>query len=287
MSAERTKYTLYSAELYHNTGSGTIHKTLKNADFGNDPERIQNEINRIRMEQKLINLKYKNGKSGIMIAQPQKGIIHDNDVELILDKATASSTAMIGSSKSGKSTLAMYLYDKYYNTKKYISVLFCLNPQITVYKGYKDLIVSRGFDEKSTKLIKGMQYINTQCNNKYKFVVMMDDIIGAKYDRIVNELVLTYRNSNISSIFSLQYPKLLSPSNRANINNIFIFHFNTDECANSAIDLYLKDQFFKLGYKDKDSRLRFFREMTKDHGFIYVNPLHNTISFHRLSLISK
>jgi hypothetical protein len=316
-------FTVYSSEKYAQTGNGNVTCSIVSKDFNNDTDLIQKEISRRRAAQRITNDQYKANKSVdpykdsswskaiiikeegapliekvlikneeikeekkkeeiIQVAPPSRH--HSADVDLYLDKGTGNSSALIGSSKRGKSTLMMHLYNKYYNTKKFISILFCLNPQIALYKGHSDMLVSRGFNDYSSKLIKATQFINTHVNNKYKFLIMMDDIIGSKYDKIVNELVLTYRNSNISSMFSIQYPKILSPANRANVNNLFIFDFNTDECCHSAIELYLKDQFNKLGHTSKDDRLRFFKEMVKDHGFIYLNPMMNIMTFHRLSI---
>lgn len=282
-------FSIYSAEKYHEKGNGTMTTSIDPKEFDYDADKIYAEIQRIRSDQARKNKQFKDKlaraeKNPAPSAPPPISLTHLPDLELALDKGTGNSTALIGSSKRGKSTLMMYLYNKNYNTKKYISILFCLNPQIALYKGYKDLLVSRGFNEYSTKIIKATQFINVHTNNKYKFLIMLDDIIGAKYDKIVNELVLTYRNSNISSIFSLQYPKLLSTSNRANINNICIFDFNTDECCQAAIDLYLKDHFNRMGYITKEAKLMFFKEMVKDHGFIYINPMKNLISFHRLAI---
>ena len=113
---------------------------------------------------------------------------------------------------------------------------------------------------------------------------MLDDIIDVKFSALISNLILTYRNSNISSLISLQYPKLLNKSARANINNIILFNFNTDETIIDTIKLYLRNHFNKLGFKTFDEQLSLYKELTKNHGFIYLNTINNYISFHRLTI---
>lgn len=184
----------------------------------------------------------------------------------------------------GKSTLLMHLYDKYYSSKEFISILFSINPHINIYKDHKNLIQCNTFNKDTETLIKEQKYINVKCKNKYKFVNMLDDIIDVKFSALISNLILTYRNSNISSLISLQYPKLLNKSARANINNIILFNFNTDETIIDTIKLYLRNHFNKLGFKTFDEQLSLYKELTKNHGFIYLNTINNYISFHRLTI---
>ncbi len=221
-----------------------------------------------------------------LIKQLLEQIKYDPKVNLFLDPDTGNTCGIMGSSKRGKTKLIMRLFNQYYNHKKFITLLFCLNPQITDYSE-KEIIKTRGYNSECSKLIRSCQYVNVKTKNKYRFLIMMDDIIIAKHDPIVNELCLTYRNSDISTILSVQYPVNISAPNRANINNFFIFDFNTDTCCNSAIELYLKDHFIRMGLKTDNERLEFFKEVTKDHSFIYLSPANNIISFHRLKLSEK
>jgi len=288
---KRIYFTTYSAEMRVLRGRPTVTRYIDPKDFDYDIDKINAEIARVRQEQKQRNIEYKNRTKLETVVEmankvekyPVDRMVH-SDIELILDPKTGNSSVCIGSSKMGKSVLMMHLYNKYYNTKKWITMLFAQNPQIAMYRNYKDLLVSKGFNEYSAKLICSTQYINTKVNNKYKFMIMLDDIIHAKYNKVLSDLVLTYRNSNISSIACVQDAKILSPQHRANVNNVFIFNFNTVERCEAAISIYLKDYFIRMGYKTKETQLIFFKEMTRDHGFIYVNGLHGKISFHRLQI---
>lgn len=163
-------------------------------------------------------------------------------------------------------------------------MLFTMNPHIDIYKNHKNLIVCKTFNKETENVIKEQKYINMKTNNKYNFCNLLDDIIDVKYSALLNNLILTYRNSNISTIICLQYPKLINKSVRANINNVMLFNFNTDETCIDAINLFLKNHFNKMGYKTEDDKLKLYKELTKNHGFIYINTLHNHISFHKLNI---
>jgi len=209
-------------------------------------------------------------------------IKHLSGVKMKLDPKTGSTVVIYGSSKRGKSTLMMRLYDKYFKSNKIISTLFSDNPQLKVYKGNEDLIIGHGFSEESARYIQLQQFINTKTDNEYKFLELFDDIIDAKASGVINKLVLTYRNSNISMIMCLQYVFLLSKANRANINHTFVFGMNSGEDCESVIDVVLKSYFNDLGVIGLVNQLKFFREVTADHGFIYIDNIAATISFHRL-----
>lgn len=253
----------------------TIHKVIK--DKRNDREskgvkeiQITNEIS-----SSLLPVNTNNYNIQIM----------DNINNLRIDKNTGTTTCIFGSSKRGKSTLMMNIYDSFYsNNKDYISTLFSGSPQLKIYKGNKNLLISNGFVDKSTKYIKLLKYINMKTDNFYKFLILIDDIIDQKYSKVVNNMVLTYRNSNISMIMCLQYVYLLSKMNRANINNTIVFGSNNSEDERNNIETLLKPYFINLGFKTYIDQCNFYKYVTKDHGFIYIDNLKNTITFHRLNL---
>ena len=195
-------------------------------------------------------------------------------IKLNLDKNTGNSTVILGSSKAGKSTVLMYLYRKYYNDS--ISVLFSDNPQINLYKD-KNLIKSSFF---IPQIVKDFHRINRKTKNKYEFTVLLDDIVNEKENEMLRRLILSLRNSNISSIVSIQSPTLISKSNRSSINNLLFFRFNNDEMIEQVI------RFFLSSYipGKMDEKIKRYREMTANHQFIYLDPRENKISVHKISI---
>jgi len=289
---------LYDAERNITKGNGYYSKSFNRNKL--TEEEIEEQIKKYREDQKKKNFDYTQNrkkdneeKLKVMTGDKNKFEARINmqnlptiqtEVEIKFDSNTGNSILILGSSKMGKSTLLMHLYDKYFNNKNIVSVLFTMNQHINIYKDHKNLIVCGAFNRESENLIKEQKYINTKTDNKYSFCNMLDDIIDVRFSKLLNNLILTYRNSNISSIVSLQYPRLLNKSSRANVNNIILFNFNTDETCIDAIKLYLKSYFIKLGYKSENEQLALYKELTKNHGFVYINTVHNIISFHRLNI---
>lgn len=218
---------------------------------------------------------------------PSTGITYNlqSDINIFKD-GMPTTMGIFGASKAGKSTLMMQIYKQNYNKAKYISILYSANPHISVYKGMKNLIIYDKFNSKAEDIIKMQHFINQNTGNRYSFLNMFDDIIDAKYKGILAELIMTYRNAGISSIISLQYMKLLSPQNRANINSMALFRFNEVGVVKALIDSFLYPYFAEiLGPRaTKNDMIQFYNDVTKDHSFIYLIPCQNKISFHKLKV---
>lgn len=198
-----------------------------------------------------------------------------NDVNLKLDGKTGNSTVIFGSSKSGKSTCLMRIYEKYYR-EKFVSVLFTESPQLKLYKDNKLCVANYFYAD----IIKDMHTINKKTKNNYKFACFLDDIVTCKENSMIRKLILVLRNSKISSVVSLQDCKLFNKQNRGSVNNYLFFHMNTEEAAESLIKLYLTTHLPGT----MEQKIRLYREITKNHGFIYYNPREDSVSFHRLNL---
>ncbi len=210
-------------------------------------------------------------------------INHKSTLTLNLDSGTGNTTAILGSSKQGKSTAMMYIYDKYYKGSKWISTLYTANPHSFGGNSFvnKRLIIFPGFEN---KVIMGEKIINQNCDNKYNFVNMFDDLISLNHKKTINNLILTYRNSNISTIISTQYVKLLSKMSRSNFNNMLLFSFNTDEATEDVIKIFLRGVFRQMGLKTMAQMLEFYKKNTGNFKFMNLQPSTGQLSFHRLKL---
>ena len=268
---------LYDAEKGKNIG-----RTIKIANFENE-EDMYEYIEQIKKEQREKNKIFKDKKEKKVISNIESTTALTDINNFIIDKNTGTSTVILGASKRGKSTIMMYLYRKYYQQNKdFISTLFSGNYHIEAYKKSKNLLIGDGFNDRSEKYVQMQKYINSKTKNKYDFLNLFDDVLDLKYKTIINKLILTFRNSNISTIMCLQYTYLLSKMNRANVNNIIIFGSNTEESKRDLIELYLKQHLINLGYKTYQDRLNFFDYVTKDYGFFYMNNIHQTFSIHKI-----
>jgi uncharacterized C2H2 Zn-finger protein len=196
-------------------------------------------------------------------------------LDLPLDANTGNTTAILGASKMGKSTLMMYLYRKYYT--KHVSILFTESPQIGAYKNDGKLIIGQHF---YPDLVRMAHRLNKGTKNKYPFLFMLDDVVDQKENVVLKKMILVLRNSNISTIISLQDSKLFQKGSRSNVNNLIFFRYGTAEATEPVIRSFLSTKIPGT----MEQKIKFYQDVTADHGFIYYNPREDRISFHRLSL---
>jgi hypothetical protein len=76
----------------------------------------------------------------------------------------------------------------------------------------------------------------------------------------------------------------LAKSSRGSINNICFFGFNTDESIEVVLDSYLKSYFSKMGVTRRVDQINLYRELTKDHQFIYLHPATGVLRLYKLSI---
>lgn len=207
-----------------------------------------------------------------------------NTFNLVISPNTGNTTFLFGSSKRGKSTLMMHIYDRYYNTNSFVSTLFSINDQLDMYKGRPLLLRCPAFNKKAQKYIKLEKFINNKCANKYKWCNLIDDVIDVRHSKVLNNMVLTYRNSMLSTVMNLQYARLLSKQARCNVNNIILFGYNTDEGIADTVKVFVKSYFKKMGLTNETDMIELYKLLTNNHGFIYIQPMTDQISFHKIRL---
>lgn len=193
-------------------------------------------------------------------------MIHDEPFVLEMPDNNALSIMMVGSTRSGKSTALSCILEDYF--KKHIGVLMTNSPQAEVY-GKMDIVQSPEF---IPKIIKDMAIINKNTNNKYDFLVCLDDIVTkAKFNQEITKMLCVYRNSNMSCIYNIQKLSLVNTAGRTNTNVILIFKQNSDLEFEVCIKTFLNSYFPpKTRMADK---IRWLRENTQDHHFIVVDCL--------------
>lgn len=209
------------------------------------------------------------------------------EFKLVLDEGTGNTTFLLGSSKQGKTTLLMKIFDDYYSDKDNVATLFSINSHIKLYGKRKRMLRFPTDYECSAaqiaKYIKVEKRINSNTKNHYSFVNLFDDLIDVRYSKVLHNSILTYRNSNISTVICLQYNNLLAKQARSNVNNVILFGLNTDEAIKQAVDTYLKAKFKQMGIAMCD-HIEYYKKLTSDHQFIYYRPSDNIITFHKLTI---
>jgi len=183
---------------------------------------------------------------------------------------TACSFAVIGSSKSGKTTFINYLLKSF---KDDIKTLFTQSAHNAIYDAMKkDCCIAPDY---IPEVIKSMYQINKHTGNKYKFLCIVDDLIGAKNDKEMTKLLCLYRNSGISAIIAGQDPFLINATGRANVNHQCLFYLNSDGRIEDTLKMFLRSYFPRS--LTMDEKIGLYKELTKDHHFLWINNLENTI----------
>ena len=104
---------------------------------------------------------------------------------------------------------------------------------------------------------------------------ILDDVLDLQYKMLVKRMFLTMRNTNISSLVSLQYPNLVPKAIRTSVYFTLLFYLNTDEAVELAVRGWLSA--YLPGHTVKEKML-FYRRWTKQghgHQMILVDNLNH------------
>jgi DNA replication protein DnaC len=120
---------------------------------------------------------------------------------LLAPQESGTTTLILGSSFTGKTYLLAeelellkpYEYDLIILFTESVNV-----PQIQKFKERPDIIIKEGFNDAIPLFLKKL---NSKLKNRYRFLLILDDIISEKSSRksTLGKMLTTYRNSNIST----------------------------------------------------------------------------------------
>lgn len=196
--------------------------------------------------------------------------------DLELPENGGVSIAFIGSTRSGKTTFMKHVVDRFFS--KHLKVLMSASIHAPIYKDMKDMVRSPLY---IPKLVKDGYLINKDTKNHYDFLYILDDICVAKFDKELLKLLAIYRNSNLSTIISVQSPVMLNSATRGNINFVFLGYSNSDEMVEKIVKMYLQSY---LPGKNMTEKIRSYREFTKDYWWVVIDNLNGDIFRTRLRL---
>lgn len=187
-------------------------------------------------------------------------------IKHVYRKDTGSQYILLGSSYSGKSTLMMQILKELdMLDKRFIKCIMAGNPTTQAYQEDKTIPL---FDGYKKDVIDSFKIINTSLNNKYRFFVCVDDIISLKTTRQIDNLMLSYRNSDISTLLSLQAPTLIYKNVRDNVTFFAFTKFNTISQIDTVLNLLLGDFEPFASAKNDIIRRDMYRKITDDYNFI-------------------
>jgi len=140
--------------------------------------------------------------------------------------------AIVGKSFSGKTTFIVNQLNALSEDelKKYNAIIFFTesansDPLKTLSTSVKEKMILT--DRFCPKILQVLKKIQDATHNKFKFLVIFDDIIKLRGE-LLTQCILTLRNSNISTAISIQYEKLMNPAQRSSVHNMYIFNLRTE-----------------------------------------------------------
>ena len=189
-----------------------------------------------------------------------------NSLEIPPDKFGCS-FLLCGSTRSGKTTMLNYLFDRFF--KKYVSVLMSNSLNSDAYKMLvKNCVTS---DLYHPEILKDMYRINHETSNHYKFLVILDDLTHVKNDKEYMRLLTIYRNSRMSGIISAQGISMFNKTARGNINFVLLGRLNSDAEIEKIVKEYLVSYFPKnINMAEK---ITLYRQLTNDHHFFVIDQV--------------
>ena len=188
------------------------------------------------------------------------------------------SWALLGATRSGKTTLLNYIFKKYF--KDYLTILMSNSLQADTYNYIKKGcgVISHHYHP---KVLKNCYKINHETNNHYKFLFIIDDITDVRNDKEMTRLMTIYRNSRIASIVSAQTATMMNPIARSNINYVLLGRCN----SSMQIERNIKD--FLVAYfpsKMKMSeKIQLYKHLTDDHKWILIDNIEGKIYLTKLT----
>jgi len=187
--------------------------------------------------------------------------------------------ALLGASRSGKTSLLKYLVRTYY--RKHAKLFFTMNPQAPIYESLDPkIIVSPVYHP---ELLDEMHEINRASGNKFPFLTTFDDYVDGKMKTCpsITRLLTIQRNAGSSAIFSTQSRVLMSSAGRNSINYCLIFKQQTTKQWRDIIEEYLS-QYFPTHMSMREM-IEFCRLCTEDHAFICIDNIAEEVFISKLN----
>lgn len=181
------------------------------------------------------------------------------------------SVVMIGSTRSGKTTILNYLYKTKF--KDYLSVLMSNSLNSGSYKILEKGCVTS--DMFHSEVLKDMYKINHETKNHYKFCVIIDDVTDHKGDKETLKLFTIYRNSRISTILCAQATTMMNKTTRANINFVLLGRLNNDSEIEAVVKAYLTSFFPTRLYMAE--KIALYRQLTDNYHWIVIDQVGNDV----------
>ena len=184
----------------------------------------------------------------------RKVILRQPSSSFFAPEKTGVTHAVIGKSFCGKTHFIVEQLNKLTQSEitGYSAIIFFTESTSAMpLKDIKKSVLKRMIviDRFCPGVLLAIKKINDGTCNKFNFLVIFDDIIQLR-GILLSKSILTLRNSNISTVISIQYEKLLSPAQRSSVHNMYLFNLRAESWE------YMLKGYLLGNFKDKLPSLR-------------------------------
>ena len=220
--------------------------------------------------------KKKDNKKVKDMPKPTAVTMEDNNTNIPLvnidelevpDGTFGFSILLCGSTRSGKTTMMNYLYDKHF--KKHITTVMSNSLQSDAYDHIKRFCILS--DLYHGEMLKEMYQINHATSNHYEFCVILDDLTHVKNDKEYLRLLTIYRNTRISCIVSSQGISMFNKTARGNINFVILGRLNSDAEVEKVVKEYCISYFPRN--MNMAEKITYYRKLCDDHYFLVLDQI--------------
>jgi len=201
---------------------------------------------------------------------------------LLAPASSGTTTLILGSSFTGKTYLLSEELDLIKPYEYDLIILFTESihvPSLDKIRNRPDIIIKEGFDDKIPEFLKNL---NSELGLRFKFLLILDDIISEKSTRtsILGKMITTYRNSNISTAVLLQDPTFVQRQSRGNFHQMVMTGMRTPESNKAFTDRFdvmswAKDRMKLDGVEGtirNDAVYSYLKKMLMNDGVVlYIN----------------
>ena len=190
-----------------------------------------------------------------------------------VDSNNGVTVGMVGSSGAGKSTLIreIFLEDVFglRKDKDYIITIFTESPDSDAFRNLpKDVKVDGyGLDEDQINWAYRMNLLH---GKQYNFMYILDDVLQLRYQKQLERMFLIMRNTNVTSVVSIQYPNLIPRPIRTSVYYIFCMRFNSHEGVEMAVEYFLSSY---IPGSSKKEKCEIYATWAEHHRFYLIDNL--------------
>lgn len=216
------------------------------------------------------------------------------DVKSYFAKDVSFTGMLCGSTKSGKTTLLIKIYEEIKNRFD-MMIIFSVSSHKEIYDSFKKCILIPKFDEELVNYLYTLnRYLAEKNKEMLKILIILDDIVTEKSNKTLLNMVCTMRNSAITTLISVQSPNMINDDNKGNFNFIILKKLNDSQKYNDLIKLYfdgdilqrngqeIPEELLKTVIRKKEFIRKFLREKTSNYNFLCLDILGGHILYENL-----